>query len=272
MFDVGQGDALMLQVGESNLPAADGRNKASHALMVDTGGSPFGGSFEIGSRVLEPALWARGVSAIDSLLLTHGDPDHIGGALSLIDDFNPRYLWEGVSVPRASSLQAVLARASASGGLIEQRREGEEFRLGDARVIVLHPPPPDWDRQRVRNDDSVVLEVVYRDVALLLTGDIGADVERAIVPRLVPAKIRVLKVAHHGSRTSTSRELLEAWRPQVALISCGRGNPFGHPAPDVIARLEAIGAQIYRTDLDGEITIDTDGRAISVKTFVGEQR
>jgi len=272
MFDVGQGDSLMLQVRESNLSGARGTETGPRTLLVDTGGSPFGGSFDIGSRVLEPALWARGVSAIDTLLLTHGDPDHIGGALPLIDDFNPRRLWEGVPVPRARSLQSVLARASVSGAVIDQRRDGEEFRFGDARVFVLHPPRPDWERQRVRNDDSVVVEIVYRDVALLLTGDIGADVERAIVPRLVPAKIRVLKVAHHGSRTSTSRELLEAWRPQIALISCGRGNPFGHPAPDVIARLDAIGARIYRTDRDGEVTVDTDGTNVRVTTFNGEQR
>jgi competence protein ComEC len=259
MFDVGQGDALMLQVGE-------------HSVMVDAGGSPFGGSFDIGSRVLEPALWARGVSALESLLLTHGDPDHIGGALTLIDDFAPRHLWQGIPVSRATSLQAVLGRAAASGAVLEQRRDGEEFRLGDARVLVLHPQPPDWERQRVRNDDSVVIEVVYRDVALLLTGDIGADVERAIVPRLTPARVRILKAAHHGSRTSTSRELLDGWRPQVALISCGRGNPFGHPAPEVIARLEAIGARIYRTDLDGEITIDTDGAHVRVTTFNGEKQ
>ena len=258
MLDVGQGDALMLQVGE-------------RSVMVDAGGSPFGGSFDIGSRVLEPALWARGISAIDTLLLTHGDPDHIGGASTLIDDFGPRHLWQGIPVSRATSLHAVLERAAASGAVLEQRRDGEDFRVGAARLLVLHPPPPDWERQRVRNDDSVVIEVVYRDVALLLTGDIGADVERAIAPRLTPARVRILKVAHHGSRTSTSRELLEAWRPQIALISCGRGNPFGHPAPEVIARLEAIGARIYRTDLDGQITVDTDGRHVSVKTFVGER-
>ena len=256
MFDVGQGDALMVQVGE-------------RSVMVDTGGSPFGGSLDIGSRVLAPALWARGVSAIDTLLLTHGDPDHIGGASTLIDDFDPRLLWQGIPVPRANSLQAVLERAAASGTVLEQRRDGEEFRVGEARVLVLHPPPPDWERQRIRNDDSVVIEVVYRDVALLLTGDIGAEVERAIAPRLIPARVRILKVAHHGSRTSTSRELLDAWRPQIALISCGRGNPFGHPAPDVIARLEAVGARIYRTDLDGQITVDTDGRHVNVTTFAG---
>ena len=117
----------------------------------------------------------------------------------------------------------------------------------------------------------MVLEVLYGDVAVLLTGDIGSDVEREIAPHLVPAKIRILKVAHHGSRTSTSQELLDAWRPQIALISCGRANPFGHPAPDVVARLEAAGSRVYRTDRDGEITVDTDGQHVSVRTFTGER-
>jgi len=257
MFDVGQGDAMALQIRR-------------HTLMVDTGGSPFGaGAFDIGTRVLEPALWARGISSIDTLLLTHGDPDHIGGAMPIVEDFRPSHLWQGIPVARAVSLRNILRRAAASGAGIEQRREGEELHVGDVRLLVLHPPAPDWERRTVRNDDSVVLEVVYGDVALLLTGDIGAEIERAIVPRLVPAKTRILKVAHHGSRTSTSRELLDAWHPQIALISCGRGNPFGHPAPEVIARLEAIGARIYRTDLDGEITVDTDGQRVSVTTFTG---
>lgn len=260
MVDVGQGDAMVLQVA--------GR----HALMVDTGGSPFGGGgFDIGSRVVGPALWARGVTTLEALLVTHGDPDHAGGAPPLLDDFSPRAVWQGIAVPRALSLQALLTRAAASGIPVAARREGEEFHIGSARIRVLHPPAPDWERQRVRNDDSVVLEVVYGDVALLLTGDIGAEVERDIVARLIPAKTRILKVAHHGSRTSTSRQLLDAWRPHIALISCGRGNPFGHPAPEVMARLEAIGARIYRTDRDGEITVETDGEHVRVRTFTGEK-
>jgi len=260
MVDVGQGEAMALQV------------PGHHTVMIDSGGAPFGGGgFDIGSRVVEPALWARGMSVLDALLLTHGDPDHIGGAMPLIEDFSPRELWQGIPVLRAVSLQAVLARASASGIPIVERRAGEEFRIGGARVIVLHPQVPDWQRQRVRNDDSVVLEVLYGDVALLLTGDIGADVEREILPRLIPATTRILKVAHHGSRTSTSQELLDAWRPQIALISCGRMNPFGHPAPDVIARLEHAKARVYRTDLDGEITLDTDGQRVVVTTFTGEK-
>ncbi|MGH7551888.1 MAG: ComEC/Rec2 family competence protein, partial [Longimicrobiales bacterium] len=127
---------------------------------------------------------------------------------------------------------------------------------------------PDWERRRVRNDDSVVLEIVYRDVSLLLTGDISAEIERSIVPRLTPARTRILKVAHHGSRTSSSAALLEAWRPQIAVISCGRGNRFGHPAPEVRQRLESIGATVFRTDRDGQITIETDGHVVRTRTFV----
>ena len=257
MVDVGQGDAVLVQ-----LPGP-------HAVEIDTGGRPFGnGGFDIGERVLEPALWARGVLSLDALLLTHGDPDHIGGALPLIDDFRPQAVWQGIPVPRAASLQQVIGRALALRVPVAERHEPEEFRIGNARILVLHPPAADWERQRVRNDDSVVLEVVYGDVALLLTGDIGSDVEQRIAGRLIPARTRILKVAHHGSRTSTSPAFLDAWHPDIALISCGRGNPFGHPAPEVIARLEAIGARVYRTDLDGEITVETDGRRVDVRTFV----
>jgi competence protein ComEC len=135
------------------------------------------------------------------------------------------------------------------------------------QVRVLHPPPPEWERRRVRNDDSVVVEIVYRDVAVLLTGDISAEVERAILPRVTRAETRILKIAHHGSRTSSSFEFLSEWRPQWALISAGRGNTFGHPAPEVLQRLEAIGARVLRTDLHGEITIETDGYKTNVRTF-----
>jgi competence protein ComEC len=104
---------------------------------------------------------------------------------------------------------------------------------------------------------------------VLLTGDISAEVEREILPGLSRSRVRVLKVAHHGSRTSSSQELLFAWRPQYALISAGRGNTFGHPAPEVLSRLEAVGARVLRTDLHGQITVETDGAEMRVKTFQG---
>jgi competence protein ComEC len=257
-FDVGQGDATLLQFADRS------------TLLIDTGGVPFGGgTFDIGSRVLSPALWALGLRRVDTLLMTHGDPDHIGGARAIIEDFGPTAVWEGIPVANHAALQDTLAFARSEGALITQRRVGDEEHIGAARVRVLHPAVPDWERRRVRNDDSVVVEVTYGDVAVLLLGDVGVGIEREIAARLTPAKRRILKVAHHGSRTSTSRELLDAWRPDVAIISCGRGNSFGHPAPEVLQRLESVGATIYRTDLHGQVTLETDGTHVRVRTYVG---
>ena len=258
-FDVGQGESMLLESGKLR-------------LLVDTGGAPFGsGSFNIGARVIAPSLWARRVTRLDALLVTHGDPDHIGGAPVVLEDFTPRQFWEGVVVPRHEPSQQLRNTATTAGSVSVLRRAGDSLPWGRARLRVLHPPEPDWERPRVRNDDSVVLEVTCGDVALLLTGDIGADVERAIAPQLTPAAVRILKVAHHGSRTSSSSALLESWRPQIAIISAGRGNTFGHPTPEVIARLESIGARIYRTDRDGQITLETDCREVFVETFNGEK-
>lgn len=260
-FDVGQGDSTLVDFPDRS------------TLLVDTGGVPFGGgSFDIGARVLAPALWARGVRRLDTLLLTHGDPDHIGGARAVVADFTPGRVWEGIPVARQTGLSAVLARAREAGARIEQRATGDATVAGAVLVRVLHPPAPDWERLRVRNDDSVVLELIYGEVAVLFLGDVGAAVERGLVDTLTPSRVRLLKVAHHGSRTSTSRELLEWWRPQIAIISAGRGNTFGHPAPEVLRRLEALGAAIYRTDSHGQITVETDGHEVRIHTFVGGRR
>jgi len=254
VFDVGQGESMLIETG-------------AHTLLVDTGGAPFGGGIDIGRRVLAPALWARGIRSLDALLVTHGDPDHLGGAVAVVDDFRPRQILEGIRVPQHLLTQDLMHEAARLRIPITPLRAGETMRLDEVQLRVLHPTPPDWERRRVRNDDSVVLEVVYGDVAILLTGDISADIEREVVPRLTPARIRVLKVAHHGSRTSSSSALLESWRPQFAVISCGRGNRFGHPTLEVLHRLQAIGATILRTDLDGQIELETDGRLVIRRTF-----
>ena len=256
VFDVGQGDAIAVQSG-------------GDTLLVDTGGSPFGGSFDIGGRVVAPALWARGVRALRMLVVTHGDPDHIGGAVAVVHDFSPRALWLGVPVPGNVPVDTLVADAHARHVPVEYVHAGECAAFGPARIRVLSPPVPDWERRRVRNDDSVVLELTIGAVGLLLTGDIGADVERAIAPQLSHPPVRVLKVAHHGSRTSSSQIFLDAWRPQVAVISVGRGNRFGHPAPDVLERLQATGAHVYRTDRDGAVALDSDGKSVRVTTFMG---
>jgi competence protein ComEC len=255
VLDVGQGDALFLQ-----LPSG-------RALLVDAGGGP--GSFDIGGRVVTPAVWALGSRRLEWLALTHGDLDHTGGALSVLADLQPREVWEGIPVPRDPALQEIRGAARAGGASWRTLRPGNLLEAGGVTIEVCHPPAPDWERQRVRNDDSVVLRVRYGDVELLLTGDAGPEFERAWPAEGAAAPIRILKAGHHGSRTSSSAAFLEVYRPQAILISVGRGNLFGHPAPAVLARFGAIGADVFRTDEDGALIVETDGVQARVRTWRG---
>ena len=141
--------------------------------------------------------------------------------------------------------------------------------LDDVRVSVLHPSLPDWERQDVRNADSIVIEMRWGEVSFVFTGDIDRETEAAIAPLLQPAPLRVLKVPHHGSSTSSSEAFVRAVRPDVAVISVGRSNNFGHPSPLVLKRYEQAGSRLFRTDQDGAITIDTDGTSLEISTFTG---
>jgi competence protein ComEC len=138
-------------------------------------------------------------------------------------------------------------------------------------VAVLHPDLPDWERQRVRNDDSIVLELRWREASFWLTVDIGKAVERTLPSRMTPAPLRVIKVPHHGSLTSSTMDFVRAIQPTIAVVSVGRANHFGHPAPDVLQRYRDAGTEIFRTDLDGEVTIDCDGYSIDAHTFTGRR-
>jgi competence protein ComEC len=248
-LDVGQGDATLVEF-------PDGAR-----WLVDAGGLPGGGRFDIGARVVAPALWWRGVGRLDRLVLTHGDPDHIGGADSVIDDFRPA-ITEGVPVPAHLPLTALRKLAASRARPWSTTTTGEGWMVGEVHVRVWHPEPPDWERQRVRNDDSVVLELRYGDVSVILPGDISAEVERAIAGRIPRAPVRVLKVAHHGSASSTSAEWLDALAPRVAVISCGRENRYGHPAAAVLERLRQRKVEVRRTDLEGMVVVKTDGTKV----------
>src|SRR5439155_24266918 len=145
---------------------------------------------------------------------------------------------------------------------------GDHLQLDEVTIAVLHPSPPDWERQRVRNDDSIVLELRWRDVSFILTGDIGKAVERDLVPAIRAAPLRILKVPHHGSLTSSTPEFIRALRPRIAVFSAGRSNHFGHPATDVIERYEQAGVRIMRTDRDGQVDITTDEHSTSSASFL----
>jgi competence protein ComEC len=144
---------------------------------------------------------------------------------------------------------------------------GDHRSVDDVDIIARHPTRADWERQKVRNDDSQVLELRWRDVSIVLTGDIGRTSERAIAATIPPAPLRVVKIAHHGSLTSSAPDFVAALHPQIAVVSAGRSNHFGHPPPEVLARYRAAGAEVFRTDRDGAVTIDTDGWSLDVRTF-----
>ncbi len=255
MIDVGQGDAIAVQF------------PSGHSLLVDSGGSA--GPFDIGGRVVTPTLWALGIRRLDWLAITHADLDHIGGARAVVADLAPREIWEGVPVPRSREVQDLQADARASGATWRILQSGDRIAVGEATLHVAHPPLPDWERQKVRNDDSIVLQLTYGHVEFLLTGDAGREFEHRAGAEASHAPLRILKVAHHGSRTSTSSDFLDAFQPQISLISAGRGNLFGHPAPDILARLTAANSQIFRTDRDAAILVDTNGHLVHVRTMTG---
>lgn len=255
-LDVGQGDAAIVQF-------PDGRT-----LSIDAGGL-VSATFDIGGRVIAPSLWALGVRRIDYMSVTHGDVDHIGGAASLFRDFKPFEVWEGVPVPPHVTTRELRTLADGAGTVWRTLQPADRVSFGEVELVVHHPPHPDWERQRVRNDDSEVLEIRYGGVSFVFTGDIGRNVERAIAPNFARAPVRVLKVPHHGSATSSSQVFLDALRPDIAVISAGRGNPFGHPVPAVVERYRNIGTAIYRTDQDGAVTLETDGTTLRVRTFTG---
>jgi competence protein ComEC len=235
--------------------------------LIDTGGVSLRGDFDIGDRVIGPALRARGIGRLDYLAITHGDPDHIGGAASLVRDFAPLEIWDGIFVNNHEPTLAVKAAAARRRSSWRSAQRGDRLDLGGVELRVHHPPLPDWERQKVRNDDSLVIELRYGQVSMLLTGDIGREVEHALIPTLDLLPIVVLKSPHHGSGTSSSDEFIRAVQPNVVLISCGRANSYGHPLPYVLERYRSVGADIYRTDHRGQIDFITDGRRHWIQTF-----
>ena len=257
-LDVDQADATLVRF-------PDGRS-----LLVDAAGQVRGRA-DVGGRVVVPAVWALGVRRLDYLAITHGHPDHIGGAGAVLRDLRPREVWEGIPVPSSEPLAALRGEARAVGAAWRTLGAGDGERIGAVRVNVVHPPAPDWERPRVRNEDSLVLELRYGDVSVLLPGDIEVGVEGAVAAVLEPAAWRVVKVPHHGSRTSSSRSFVEALRPALAVVSAGRDHVFGHPHPEVVARYEAAGAVVLATGEEGAVAVCTDGRELAAATNEGRR-
>jgi len=205
---------------------------------------------------------------LDVVALSHGHEDHIGGLPALVADFRPRELWTGAT-PDFPVWETVRERARKAGTRIRGWTAPAKFEFGGAIVEVLAPLANYVPAAAPKNNDSLVLRVRYGRHAFLLCGDVERQIEWAMLEAGEDPRADVLKVAHHGSRTSSTEEFLNAVAPSFAIVSAGFENSYGHPHPDVLDRLERHRAIVLRTDLDGLITIRSDGHRLSVGTSNG---
>ena len=222
---------------------------------------------DMGEDVVSPYLWSRRIRRLDYAVLTHGHSDHMGGLAAVLDNFHPRVLWIGAE-PKTAEWALVEKHAAQDGVQIcPLTRASQELEIGGAKIRVLAPSPDYLPGDAPTNDDSLVLELRYGKRSALLTGDAELPVEADMLASGQLRPVTLLKVGHHGSRTSTGEEFLNELNPEFAVISDGYMNQFHHPHPSVLERLEDHHADILRTDQRGLITFLTDGDKVEIETF-----
>jgi competence protein ComEC len=248
-IDVGQGDSLLVVLPRGETMLVDGGGRLIYGRQRKS-------NLHIGEDVVSPYLWNRGIRRVDVMVATHSHQDHIGGLGAIMSNFRPKELWTGANPPAE-----LLEQARRLGIPSFEKHPTGPYGLSGAILEIL-APTDDYVAEKVGNNDSLVLRITYGSRSFLLTGDMERSIESKLLASGANLHADVLKVGHHGSRTSTSERFLEAVSPSVALISAGYENSFGHPHPDVLGRLSARHAAVLRTDLDGLVTARTDGRSV----------
>ncbi len=250
VLDVGQGDSLLII------------SPMGKAVLIDAGPP------EAADTVLA-ALRREKVHELNLVVATHPHADHIGGMVDVLETFPVKLFLDSGQVHPTRTVARMLETIRERGIAFLIAEPGQEFELEEGITLrVLAPMKPRIvraGRDRL-NANSIVLLLTDGSFSLLLTGDSERETEKRLLRTYPSLSANILKVAHHGSRYATSRPFLERLRPEVAIISCGAGNPYGHPAQETLDRLRAVVPTLYRTDLHGEITISVDRRSYWIET------
>ena len=267
-LDVGQGDSALMTFPDGGTLLVDGGGRFSFRNSNEDEAEPFQPDVRsIGEAVVSEFLWDRGLSRIDHILATHADADHIQGLTDVAKNFSVGSAVFG-RTPMKDSDYAALADVLRRRGIpIEIISRGDHFSFGGATVEVLYPLATDDPDAVSDNDHSVVLRIVFGSRAFLLTGDIEQQAESTIFSNGGTVESDLIKVAHHGSRTSSTQQFIDAVDAQYAVISVGRSSPFGHPHPEVVERWKTSGAVVMTTGERGTISVSTDGRDLEIATF-----
>ncbi len=272
-LDVGQGDAALVTMPDGTTLLIDAGGKPSigtHTTNFDENDEEF---FErdarsVGEAVVSEYLWWRGLDHVDYILPTHADADHINGFNDVARNFKVR----AALVARAPAANSEYARFASSmreyGVPVQMIGRGDVLRFGGATAEALWPAQAMNADAPSRNNDSVVLRLRFGNRVFLLTGDMEKEAEAALFTAQDNVHCDLIKVAHHGSKTSSTQEFVAATHPLFAIISVGLTSPFGHPDSNVVERWRESGAQVLTTGKSGTINVSTDGHTLDVKTFV----
>jgi competence protein ComEC len=250
----------------------DGGGRFKYRVEDDESGEPFEPDvLSVGEAVDSVFLWNRGYSQVDYILATHADADHIQGLADVAKNFRVGTAIFGRAPMRNGNFAAlaeVLAPRGVPAVIVER---GDRLTFGDVSAEILYPIATDDPDAVSDNDHSVVLRLIYGKRVFLLTGDIERGAEGEILSSGGTVTADLIKVAHHGSRTSSTQQFIDTVGAGYAVISVGRTSPFGHPHQQVIDRWNASGAKVMRTGERGMISVSTDGTDLNISTFVAGQ-
>ncbi|HVS25905.1 MAG TPA: DNA internalization-related competence protein ComEC/Rec2 [Burkholderiales bacterium] len=251
----------VLDVGQGLAVVARTRN---HALLYDTGPA-FSSETDSGNRIIVPYLRAAGIKSLDGVIVTHADSDHSGGAISVLDSLPVD--WFASSLSAEHPIQTHARRSLTCYA-------GQAWEWDGVRFDMLHPELSSYQNAKLKtNARGCVLKITSRYGAVLLPADIEKRSEEELLKR-APEQLQadVLVAPHHGSKTSSSEIFIEKVRPKNVIFTVGYRNSFGHPKPEVVERYKTLGGKIYRSDLDGALTLDFDSRGVTVRPYRAERR